>query len=305
MTSIKQYQAVQRLIIEALQEGTVPWRKPFGVPGGTYMPHNGKSGRPYRGLNVLNLWLVMAKYGWETPIFLSHRDIEALGGQKKPNQQGNLVFFYKYDDEEDEGQRRSYPIMKMYSVFNIDQTLNVTLPKREEAPAVVPIEEAERILRAFTTTTVDTPRTKPSFNHNGGAKAFYLPRQDSIHLPRQDHFSTVDDYYAVAFHECGHATGHPTRLARFDPDVELAAFGSPDYSKEELVAEFTSAFLCGVSGIHSTIANSTAYIQHWLSRLQSEPRLASSAASAAQKAADFILETFPEQRGLTSQKTLH
>ena len=63
-----------------------------------------------------------------------------------------------------------------------------------------------------------------------------------------------------------------------------------DYSKEELVAEMGSAYLCGFCGIgERTLENSAAYLQSWLQALKNDKTLVVYAAAAAQKAADYIL----------------
>lgn len=77
---------------------------------------------------------------------------------------------------------------------------------------------------------------------------------------------------------------------RFAPEYAAAAFGSETYSKEELVAELGAAFLCGTVGIEQrTLSNSAAYLQNWMQALRGDARLIVTAASAAQRAADFIL----------------
>jgi antirestriction protein ArdC len=76
---------------------------------------------------------------------------------------------------------------------------------------------------------------------------------------------------------------------QFDNPVR---FGSESYSKEELVAELGSSMLCGVSGISPRVLdNSAAYLQSWINKLRGDFRMIISAASAAQKASDFILGT--------------
>jgi antirestriction protein ArdC len=73
--------------------------------------------------------------------------------------------------------------------------------------------------------------------------------------------------------------------------TEVVPFGSETYSKEELVAEFGAAFLCGHAGIENTIDNSASYINGGLKALRSDSKLAIIAASQGQKAADYILNT--------------
>jgi antirestriction protein ArdC len=111
-----------------------------------------------------------------------------------------------------------------------------------------------------------------------------------VNLPRPETFETPENYYAVAFHELTHSTGHESRLNRAGvAGSRLAAFGSADYSREELVAKMGSAFLCAEAGIESTLDNSAAYLKGWLGALKGDARLIVTAASAAQRAADFLL----------------
>jgi len=108
-------------------------------------------------------------------------------------------------------------------------------------------------------------------------------------MPTRLAFDSAEKYYSTLFHEFTHSTGHPSRVGR-EEIMEHNPFGSEDYSKEELVAEMGAAMLCGVAGIESrTLDNSAAYLQSWTDRLRSDSRLIVSAASQAQKAADYIL----------------
>ena len=128
-----------------------------------------------------------------------------------------------------------------------------------------------------------------STHHDGGDSAFYRPSTDSIHLPFTWDFNSMGEYYSTLFHELGHSTGHTSRLNRHCMETGIAPFGSPTYSREELVAEFTSAFLCAESGIENTLENSTAYIQGWAKVIRKDKRLVVVAASQGQKAADYII----------------
>jgi len=105
-----------------------------------------------------------------------------------------------------------------------------------------------------------------------------------ICLPsREAHVSTAD-FYCTAFHELGHWTAHPSRLAR---DLQNR-FGSEAYAREELIAELTSAFLCAQFGIVPQVRH-TDYLGHWLQILKADSRAIFHAASQASKASDFIL----------------
>ena len=130
---------------------------------------------------------------------------------------------------------------------------------------------------------------RPPIRHDA-PEAYYAPARDYVNLPRPETFDTPENYYAVAFHELTHSTGHESRLNRAGvAGGRLAAFGSAGYSREELVAEMGSAFLCAEAGVESTLDNSAAYLKGWLGALKGDTRLIVTAASAAQRAADFIL----------------
>jgi antirestriction protein ArdC len=128
-------------------------------------------------------------------------------------------------------------------------------------------------------------------------------------MPARSAFHSAEEYYSTFFHELTHSTGHPSRVGR-EGIMNHNPFGSEDYSKEELVAEMGAAMLCGVAGIASrTLDNSASYLQSWISRLRSDSRLIVSAASQAQKAADYILsrtaaEAESDTKGENERETL-
>ena len=110
-------------------------------------------------------------------------------------------------------------------------------------------------------------------------------------MPRPEAFESSEEHYSTLFHELVHSTGHPCRLDR-RTIKDIAPFGSANYSREELIAEMGAAFLCGTAGIGNvTIENSAAYIKGWLKVLENDNKMVVLAASQAQKAAEFILET--------------
>ena len=119
----------------------------------------------------------------------------------------------------------------------------------------------------------------------GGAHAFYAPGEDFVSVPPQPAFFVPVNYYRTALHELTHATGHASRLDR----TLVNAFGSKDYAREELVAEMGSAFLCAALGIVPTVRHAD-YIASWLEVLREDSRAIFRAASAASKAADWVLE---------------
>jgi antirestriction protein ArdC len=118
----------------------------------------------------------------------------------------------------------------------------------------------------------------------GGAEAYYAPSQDFVAVPHHIAFHSGIDWYRTALHELGHWTGHATRLDR----DQTGAFKLAAYAPEELVTEMTSAFTCASLGIHPTVRHAD-YIGAWLEVLCADEKAIFRAASAASKAADYLL----------------
>ena len=106
-------------------------------------------------------------------------------------------------------------------------------------------------------------------------------------MPKKDSFVSDDAYYATLYHELVHSTGAKHRL---DRDLKAYIADKHAYSFEELIAEMGASYLCGVTQISaSTIDDSVAYIKSWHKALSENPTWLIKAASAAQKAADYII----------------
>ena len=279
------YDAITDRIIASLEAGVIPWRKEWRTTGSSRMPHNLSTGKPYRGVNLLTLMCSdFASSAW-----LTYIQAREMGAQVRKGSKGTPIVFWSCRKGKDEktGEEKALPFLKQYTVFNIEQIDGLQPEIPFDAPAFNPIESAESVVSAFMASA-----SHPSLGH-GGSKAYYSPLTDHVQLPQRHDFTTPEGYYATAFHEFAHATGHSSRLAR--KVGAIAAFGDEDYSDEELVAEFSAAFLAAESGIANdqVLTNSTAYIQGWLRKLRNDKAIAVFAAQRAQKAADFILGRQP------------
>ena len=277
MSNDKPYAVITTRILDALESGDVPWRKPWSLPAG--MRPQSVTGHAYRGINAL----VLGLSGYTDPRWLTYRKALELDGHVRRGEKSMPVALWKpIERQDDDGETKVYWLFRYYSVFNVGQCEDLNIPELEVAdmPDIDPIAEAEKII-------AEMP-DPPTIANDGLDRAYYVPTYDAIHLPPLMTFEGADEYYSTAFHELGHSTGHAKRLDR-DMGKTLAPFGSPVYSKEELVAEFTSAFLCHESGIANTIENSAAYIQGWSRKLKEEPRLLVQSASLGEKAAQHIL----------------
>jgi antirestriction protein ArdC len=272
------YEIVTKKIIEQLESGVAPWRKPWTCQS----PVNLITQKEYRGLNVFTL----ASQGFASRFWLTFNQATKLGGRIRQGAKASLVIFWNLGDEPQEteqdgtnGTARTF-LLRYYSVFNMSQTEGIDLPASLLQPnrASDPIEVCEQI--------VANMPSRPTFEQSD--KAWYSPARDMVGMPAHELFHSSEELYATVFHELAHSTGHDTRLHRQNFDSP-ASFGSESYSKEELIAEMTAAMLCGITGIdQKTLENSAAYLKTWTDRLKSDSRLIVSASSQAQKAADFI-----------------
>ena len=276
------YQIVTDRISELLSQGVIPWRKGWTTTG---LPKNLSSGKTYRGINP---WLLTCA-GFSSPYWLTYRQAQARGGHVRKGEKGSLAVFWKLyqrkagsaqpDGSQDAS--RTLPVLRKYTVFNVEQCEGIDAPSvQAQTHEHEPIAAADALWNGW--------NDRPSVIHQGNA-AVYRRQTDAITMPPRAQFTSAEDYYSTLFHEGTHATGHQARLAR-PTLLESASFGTATYSKEELVAEMGSAYLCGFCGIgERTLENSAAYLQSWLQALKNDKTLVVYAAAAAQKAADYIL----------------
>jgi antirestriction protein ArdC len=276
------YEIITERILQKLEEGTVPWRKPW-QGGEAGVPRNLVTGQPYRGINVF----LLAAAGYSSPYWLTFRQARQRGGTVRLGEHGTPVVYWKLhptdaQDAEDTPARRRVPFLRYYTLFNQEQCDGVFVPVTSMPPQRVfsPIARCEEVVAGM---------PDPPAIESGRTQAAYLPARDKVIMPARSAFESAEAYYQTVFHELAHATGHGRRLAR--PAVmDATAFGSHAYSKEELVAEMGAAFLCGYTGIEAaTLENAASYIDSWLRVLRGDSRMVIQAAAHAQKAADFIL----------------
>jgi antirestriction protein ArdC len=282
-TTASNYERITDSIIEAMEKGEVVWQKPWK----SIKPCNAITGKAYRGINPWLLALNGEKYTDHR--WLTYNQAKELGGNVKKGEKSTMIVFFSPvpKKNKDTGEvNGTFWLLKSYIVFNVEQCENLvklapldTLVNvnQEKDPNIV----AEEIWNNYL--------GKPSLET--GDVACYLPSQDKILMPRRETFKSNAFFYAILFHESGHSTGAKNRLNR--PGVaEFDNYGSEKYSKEELIAEFTSAFLCAEAGLEApTRDNSVAYLQNWIQALKDDKTLIVKAATAAQKAAEHILGT--------------
>jgi antirestriction protein ArdC len=294
--SISPYQIVTDRIVGLLEAGVVPWKASW-VRQGYRSPQSFVTRKPYRGINHLLLGVIAHVQGYSSPYWLTYRQATELGGHVHKGEKGFPCFFWKVFDGNDSDQERALAseptdsnrkrfVARYYTVFSLDQCDGIEPPPAPQVPmtSFTPIDHCERILAGYDGPAIDQGNYDPC----------YLPLLDRVRIPAPELFQSPEDYYATLFHEISHSSGHATRLGRFSKD-EAAPFASREYSKEELIAELASAFLCAEAGIGAaSIDDQAAYIAGWLHALENDNRLIVMAAAQAEKAADFILGRKPE-----------
>ena len=245
------YDVITSPIVEKLEQGTIPWRKPWNAETGA--PRNIR-GTLYRGVNVF----LLGCQAYESPYWLTFNQARELGGSVKRGERGSAVVFWKWLQKVDSetGQRERIPLLRYYTVFNASQCEGVPVPKLEQPLTTHrPIEECEKVAQGY--------EGGPAVHHGGGV-ACYSPMVDRVSMPKPESFASPEEYYSTLFHELGHSTGHRSRLAR-EGVTNPQRFASHPYSREEMVAEMSAAFLAARCGIETqTLDNSTAYIASWL-----------------------------------------
>lgn len=275
----KVYEIITNKIIERLENGVIPWRKPW-VNG---ISRNWVTQKPYRGINTF--LLNGGEYATKKQI------LEANGWIKKEEFKNyHIVVYWLWkeikNEETDEVEKR-YAKPFYYKVWEISSQVEGLAPKQQTKTFDHdPIVEAEKIK--------DNYINAPDYSFMSGA-AWYKPFQDLINVPPMKDFENIHEYYSTLFHEMIHSTGHESRLNR-EGIASLNGFGTERYSKEELIAELGASMLCGIAGIdNETVDNSASYIQSWLSKLKNDKKLIIHASQKAQKAADYIIgENFSE-----------
>jgi antirestriction protein ArdC len=274
------YAEVTARILAELETGGAPWIKPWSATPGANTPCNAVTNRPYSGCNVILLWMARAA-GYRAPRFLTFKQALELGGHVRKGERGTKVYFVKQleiqEDADGNAQTRLVPMMREYTVFNVDQCDglpdSVTTGKPMRVRNLDTRDElSDRFLRS---TGADI--------REGHGEAYYVPSRDLISMPAFEAFNGADHFYNTAFHELTHWTGHRSRL---DRDLKNR-FGSRNYAGEELIAELGAAFLCAEFGFDGDLRHA-GYIGHWIELLKADKRAFFTACSQASKAADYL-----------------
>ena len=283
-------------IITQLKQGVNPWKQPW-TPS-LLNQHNGHSHKAYRGSNLMLLSWVAKTKGYKSGAWLTYKQAKDKGGNVKAGERGHVIVYWLsglkrvtgIDSEGNEATTFKRTLTPLYStVFNLDQCENIKLTEgnNKQIEDFCPIKDAEAIMDTGCDYVEDVM----------GKGAYYRPSTDTIHLPDRHYFESEQAFYGVALHEKVHSTGHASRLKR--PFV--GHFGTPDYAKEELVAEIGSWLLCSQLGFNTVSAkdNHLSYLKSWLSVLTKDYTELYKAIEKGQQACEYLLK----EAGLSTSST--
>jgi antirestriction protein ArdC len=286
------YQSITDQIVAELEKGVRPWHQPWSashMDGRVALPLR-HGGVPYRGVNIINLWMAALEKGYSAPVWMTFKQAIDLGACVRKGEKGTLTVYAdkitRTAKDESTGAENPHeiPYMKGYTVFNVEQ--NDGLPAKYYGKPAPRFEPLPRIAHA----EAFFAATRAAIRH-GGNRAYFARGTDHIQMPPFEAFRDRESYYATLAHESTHWTGHETRLAR----TFGKRFGDDQYAIEELVAELGAAFLCAGLELTPELRDDHAsYLDHWLKVLKADKRAIFTAAAHAQRAADFLLSHQPE-----------
>jgi antirestriction protein ArdC len=276
------YSYVTDRIVEQLAAGEVPWINTRAKP--LIRATSFATGKEYRGTNF---WLLNYRRVGASPFWVTFKQaLELKGNVRKGERSSIVVFWKKYESKEIDiatGKGKMFPVLRYYSVFNLDQCDNLPCPLLEPVSIKDPIVAAQKILDEL------FGREVVQCLDSANVRAYYDTVRDRIVMPQGGAFTSPEQYYRTFFHELAHWTGHKSRLNRWG-EATSSHTTLEGYGFEELVAELCAGYLCALSGIfEETSQKHASYCQAWIKEFQKDDKLFVRASAKAQKAADYIL----------------
>jgi antirestriction protein ArdC len=271
-------------IIRLLEEGKAPWQKPWEDTQAGRTPYNPTTDKAYRGGNVIALMIAGMRRGYADPRWMTYKQAAEQGWQVRKGEKASQIEYWEpragsKEEDADGDEKRGRLIHRIYSVFNAQQIDGIPALVFEPRKPFEVIEAGERILR-----------DSGAMIRHGGNRAFYNRTGDYVQLPEKEQFIDAPAYYATGCHELIHWSGNEHRLNR-ETLLKSRGYSPTDehYAREELVAELGSMMLAAETGIPHDPAQHAAYVQSWLEALKKDKNEIFRAASAASKAADYVL----------------
>lgn len=279
------YAEVTQRILAAMDEGTAPWQRPWKELAHRGVPRNGLTHREYSGINTALLQVEACQHGYDDNRWFTFNQANMAGAKVRKGERSTAVYFFKllqlpgseqHNDSvsDTKEHRRAVPFLAQFRVFNAAQLDGVAPAPDQCPPEFEPVTALESLLAIH----------NPVIRH-GGSKAYYSPSRDLIQLPSRQAFADEEAYIATACHELAHWTGAPHRL-----DRKFGSFGSPDYAREELRAEWASAMLAARIGVPYQVPQHASYLAAWRDVLKADRFEVIRAARDAQRIADYLTD---------------
>jgi antirestriction protein ArdC len=278
-------EAITQQLIKAIENGSLPWRRPWKRSPNAGRSANIASGKAYRGINPILLQLHQAAHGFNSKWWGTFQQWKSLGCtvMKRPDnvesgKWGCPIVFYKPLTKKvvknGKEEKQEFFLMKTFTVFNADQVVGADkwqVQEDTQESSFDAYEPAEELIRA-TGAKIEV----------GGSDAFYAPATDTIHMPHQSTFTAPAAYYHTVFHELAHWTEKRLDCVRNEAD---------SYAFFELVAELTSTYVAQEVGVPvgESLDNHAAYLKHWLSHMKNDSNYIFKATQQASKATDYLL----------------
>ena len=293
------YQMVTDRICELMEQGFIPWEKPWATA--KTVAWSGNDGHQYSLLNQFLLADPDKKYTDISDLFndiagewVTFKQAQARGGCVKKGEKGRKVVFFKMVQKKDEngepvrdakGHIATYPCLSVFTVFKVSQCDGLEQKFHTDADTLYDFNAdatADDVADSY------VQREGIKLTKRKSNEAYYSPLFDEVVVPLPQQFKNPGEYYSTLFHELVHSTGHSKRLDRI---TAVSSFGKEEYSLEELVAEIGSASLLATLGVENerTFKNSAAYLQNWLKALRNDKKMIVKAAAQAEKAIKLIL----------------
>ena len=286
------YDEVTTTILSQIEKGTLPWRKPWSAKG--TVPFNPFSKNNYQGVNFAYLSAVVDAKAYNTPQFATYKQVNENGGQVRKGEKSSVVCFWKIlkrKRDDDPTKTETFPILRYYRVFNLDQVEGIEpVTVEEELPEHERDTNAEMFIANVGATVHERKQDR----------AYYSAVQDEIVVPKLEQFESPGSYYATLLHEHVHWTAHETRLNR-----ELSKrFGDEAYAAEELVAELGATMLCAQLQLNPEIEGHASYIDGWHSVLSRDPKAIFKASTLAKQASEFLTDKQPNVKDDSHDRVL-
>lgn len=282
-------------IIGDMEKNGLRWSEPY-LP--SLSPHNPVSGTVYKGGNRLHLGFVGFMRGFEDNRWCTFNQIRDSGWHLKKGSKAAIIekwreFSVKEENKETGEQEvtgRYLRLVGYWNVFNAQEIEGIPKAPAPEHEQDYTAGIADNLILSSRCPVRESPR----YPH----MAAYTPTGDYIMIAPRGTFRSDESFTRVLLHEMAHSTGHGSALGR---DCSTK-FGSPEYAEEELVAELGSLFLSSDLGIQSAdlegafYENHVSYLKSWMHALKDDPAYLFKAAAKADKAGNYIMERYEQQR---------